>query len=75
VNKAVTGDPKLVRLVLDHLPRADESAAERQQNSPDKPDRKPVDMTNEELLMVIQGIHPEYSITKCPNLFELPKID
>jgi hypothetical protein len=69
VNKAVTGDPKSARLVFDHLPRADESAAEQQQNSPNTPDTypKPEDLTDEELLMIIQGIHPKYSITKCPN--------
>ena len=42
VNKAVTGDPKSARLVFDHLPRADESAAEQQQNSPNTPDTYPI---------------------------------
>jgi hypothetical protein len=64
VNKAVTGDSKSVRLVFDHLLRADESAAEQQQNSPDKPDdehRKAADFTDDELALIIQGTHPKYS--------------
>jgi hypothetical protein len=64
VNKAVTGDPKLARLVFDHLPRADESAADLQQDSPDKLDyehRKAADFTEDELALIIQGIHPKYS--------------
>jgi Family of unknown function (DUF5681) len=70
VNKAVTGDPKSIRLVVDHLPRADESAAELQQNSPDKPDyahRKAADFTDDELALISQGIHPKYSDNQKPD--------
>ena len=41
-----------------------ERAAEQQQNSPDKPDyehRKAADFTDDELALIIQGIHPRYS--------------
>ena len=77
VNKAVTGDPKLVRLVFDHLPRSDESAAELQQNSPNKPDyehRKAADFTDDELALIAQGKHPKYPNNQMPtNQSNLPK--
>ena len=41
-----------------------ERAAELQKNSPNKPNYenlKPVDLSDEELLLIIQGIHPKYS--------------
>jgi hypothetical protein len=65
VNKALSGNLQAASMVFDSVRQ--EMVAEQQQNSRNKPDRKPVDMTDEELLMVIQGIHPEYSINKCPN--------
>jgi len=65
VNKALSGNLQAARMVFDSVRQ--EMVAEQPQNSRNKPDRKPVDMTDEELLMVIQGIHPEYSINKCPN--------
>jgi Family of unknown function (DUF5681) len=71
VNKALSGNLAAARMVKDWLRQ--EMLAEQPQNSRNKPDRKPVDMTDEELLMVIQGIHPEYSITKCPNCSNSPK--
>ena len=67
VNKALSGNLQAARLVVDWIRQ--EMVAEQPQNSRNKPDTypKPTDMTDEELLMVIQGIHPEYSINKCPN--------
>jgi hypothetical protein len=67
VNKALSGNLSAARLVRDWIRQ--EMVAEQPQNSRNKPDidPKPRDMTDEEILMVIQGIHPEYSINKCPN--------
>jgi hypothetical protein len=75
VNKALSGNLPAVRLVISVDRETQERAAEQQQNSPDKPDiyPKPEDLTDEELLMIIQGIHPKYSITKCPNCSNSPK--
>jgi Family of unknown function (DUF5681) len=70
VNKALSGSLPALRLVINTDRETQERAAVQQQNSPDKPDyenRKAAEMTDEELLMVIQGIHPKYSINKCPN--------
>jgi hypothetical protein len=78
VNKAVTGDPKLVRLVLDHLPRADESAAELQQNSPNKRDHESMsakDLTDDELAWIIKN-SPEYAAPRdSPEYAALRDVD
>jgi hypothetical protein len=62
VNKALSGNLQAARMVFDWIRQ--EMVAEQSQNSRNKPDidPKPADMTREELLMVIQGIHPKYSI-------------
>jgi Family of unknown function (DUF5681) len=65
-NKAIQGNAQAIRVVME-AERGMQERAEQRQNSRNKPERKPVDMTEEELLMVIQGIHPEYSTNKCPN--------
>jgi hypothetical protein len=69
VNKALSGNLPAVRLVMSVDRETQERVAEQQQNSLNGPeiDPKPEDMTDEELLMIAQGIHPKYSITKCPN--------
>ena len=69
VNKALSGNLPAVSLVISVDRETLERAAEQQQNSRNGSDvePKPEDMTDEELLMIIQGIHPKYSITKCPN--------
>jgi CheY-like chemotaxis protein len=72
VNKALSGNLQAARMVFDWIRQ--EMVAEQPQNSRNKPDRKPVDMTDEELLMVIQGIHPEYSTNKCPNCSRVRKV-
>jgi hypothetical protein len=76
VNKALSANLPAVSLVISVDRETLERAAEQQQNSRNGSDvePKPEDMTDEELLMIIQGIHPEYSITKMPKLWELPKI-
>jgi hypothetical protein len=68
-NKAVSGNLPAVRLVMSVDRETQERAAEQQQNSWNGSDKgpKPEEMTDEELLMIIQGIHPKYSKTKCPN--------
>ena len=71
VNKALSGNLSAARLVKDWIWQ--EMAAEPPQDSRNMPNRKPRDMTDKELLMVIQGIHPEYSILKCPNCSNSPK--
>ena len=73
VNKALSGNLSAARLVADWIRQ--EMLAEQPQNSRNKPNTypKPRDMTSEELLMVIQGIHPEYSINRCPNCSNSPK--
>jgi hypothetical protein len=62
MTKAATGNIQSQRLLYKLLQQALERAAE-EQNSRNKPDRdpKPEDLTDEELLMIIQGIHPKYS--------------
>ena len=67
VNKALSGNLSAARMVNDWKREAKAVEAEQRQNSRNKPDPKPRDMTDEELLMFIQGIHPEYPINKCPN--------
>lgn len=69
VNKALSGNLTAVRQVDDWKREAKEMFAELAQNSRNGSDvdPKPHEMTDEELLMVIQGIHPEYSITNCPH--------
>ena len=61
VNKALSGNLQAARMVFDWIRQ--EMVAEQSQNSRNKPDiyPKPADMTDEELLMVIQGIRPKYS--------------
>jgi hypothetical protein len=64
VNKAISGNLPAVRLVISVDRETQERAAEQQQNSPDKPDyenRKAADFTDDELALLIQGIHPKYS--------------
>ena len=75
VNKAVSGNLPAVRLVMSVDRETQERAAEQQQNSRNGSDidPKPEEMTDEELLMIIQGIHPKYSITKCLNCSNSPK--
>jgi hypothetical protein len=67
VNKALSGNLSAARLVADWTQQAKAVEAEQSQNSRNKPVPKPRDMTDDEILMCIQGIHPEYSINKCPN--------
>ena len=70
VNKALSGNLPALRLVINTDRETQERAAEQQQNSPDKPDyeyRKAADFTDDELALIIQGAHPKYPITKCPN--------
>ena len=73
VNKALSGNLQAARMVFDSVRQ--EMVAEQPQNCRNKPDAypKPADMTDDELLMVIQGIHPEYSINKCPNCSNSPR--
>jgi hypothetical protein len=67
-NKAIQGNAQAIRVVMEAEPGIQERAAEQPQNSRNEPEcPKPADMTDEELLLVVQGIHPKYSITKCPN--------
>jgi hypothetical protein len=63
VNKALSGNLFAARLVKDWTRQPKAVEAEQPQNSRNKPDiyPKPADMTDEELLMVIQGIRPKYS--------------
>jgi Family of unknown function (DUF5681) len=63
VNRALSGNLPAVRLVISVDRETQERAAEQPQESRNQPDTypKPRDMTKEELLMVIQGIHPKYS--------------
>jgi hypothetical protein len=56
VNKALSGNLQAARMVFDWIRQ--EMAAEQPQNSRNKPDRKLVDMTDEELLMILQVITP-----------------
>jgi hypothetical protein len=74
-NKAVSGNLPALRLVISMDRETQERAAEQQQNSRNESDidPRPEEMTDEELLMIIQGIHPKYSITKCPNCSNSPK--
>jgi|HubBroStandDraft_6_1064221.scaffolds.fasta_scaffold524295_2 hypothetical protein len=69
VNKALSGNLPAVRQVDDWKREAKEMFAEQVLNSRNGSDvdPKPEEMTDEELLMCIQGIHPKYSLTKCPN--------
>lgn len=62
MTKAATGNIQAQRLLYKLLQLAQERAAEEpnSRNRPDK-DPKPEDLTDEELLMIIQGIHPKYS--------------
>ena len=62
MTKAATGNIQAQRLLYKLLQQARERAAE-EPNSRNKPDRdpQPEDLTYEELLMIIQGIHPKYS--------------
>jgi hypothetical protein len=69
VNKALSGNLPALRLVINTDRETQERAAEQQQNPRNGSgiDPKPEELTDEELLMIIQGIHPKYSINKCPN--------
>jgi Family of unknown function (DUF5681) len=68
-NKAIQGNAQAIRVVMEAERVMQERAAEQRQNSLNTPDTypKPAEMTDEELLMIAQGIHPKYSITKCPH--------
>ena len=74
-NKAIQGNAQAIRVVMEAERGMQERAAEQPQNSRKETDicPKPADMTDEELLMCIQGIHPKYSINKCPNCSNSPK--
>jgi hypothetical protein len=63
VNKALSGNLPALRLVINMDRKTQERAAEQQQNSRNGSgiDPKPEEMTDEELLMIIQGIHPKKS--------------
>jgi hypothetical protein len=56
VNKALSGNLQAARMVADWIRQ--ETVAEQPQDSRNKPDRKRVDMTDEELLMLIQESTP-----------------
>jgi len=62
MTKAATGNIQSQHLLYKLLQQAQERAAEdpNSRNMPDR-DPKPEDLTDEELLMIIQGIHPKYS--------------
>jgi Family of unknown function (DUF5681) len=79
VNKAVSGDLRAARLVADWTRKDEERAAEQQQSSSNKPDHenlKREDLTDEDLLLIAQGIHPKYSGNRKPdNQSSSPKID
>ena len=63
-NKAIQGNAQAIRVVMEAERGMQERAAEQQQNSPNKTDYgnlKPKDLSDAELLLIIQGIHPEYS--------------
>jgi hypothetical protein len=75
-NKAIQGNAQAIRALMEAERGMQERAAEQRQNSPkdlDYENLKPVDLTDEDLLLVIQGIHPKYSINKCPNCSNSPK--
>ena len=66
-NKAIQGNAQAIRVVMVAERGMQERAAEQRRNFPDKPDYENVtvkDLSRKELLMVIQGIHPEYSKKK-----------
>jgi hypothetical protein len=63
-NKAIQGNAQAIRVVMEAERGLQERAAELQKNSPkdlDHENLKPDDLTDEDLLLVIQGIHPKYS--------------
>src|ERR1035441_52827 len=67
VNKAVSGNLQAIRLLGNWIQQAQVGAAELQQNSPHMPDyehRKAADFTDDELALIIQGIHPKYANRK-----------
>ena len=64
VNKALSGNLPAIRLVRDWMRQANATEAEQPQNSPAKSYyefRKAADFTDDELALIIQGKHPEYS--------------
>jgi hypothetical protein len=70
LNKAVGGNLQAARLVADWTREDEEKAAEQQQNSPQMPDyehRKAADFTDDELALIMQGIHPKYSDRRKPD--------
>jgi hypothetical protein len=70
VHRALSGDPKAIDLVVKWGLQGQEWAAEALQNSPNKPDyenRKAVDFTDDELALIIQGIHPKYPADQEPR--------
>jgi hypothetical protein len=63
-NKAIQGNAQAIRVVMEAERGMQERAAEQQKNSPkdlDYENLKRDDLTDEDLLLVIQGIHPKYS--------------
>jgi hypothetical protein len=63
-NKAIQGNAQAIRVVMEAERGVQERAAEQRQNSPNRPNYlnlKPVDLSDEELLLIAQGIHPKYS--------------
>jgi hypothetical protein len=63
-NRAIQGNVQAVKVVMDAERGIQERAAEQQQNSPNKVDYENVkaeDLSDNELLSIIQGIHPKYS--------------
>lgn len=70
VNKAVSGNLQAARLVADWARKGEEKAAEQQQSSPkdrDYENLKADDLTDKDLTLIIQGIHPKYSDNRKPD--------
>jgi hypothetical protein len=69
-NKAIQGNAQAIRVVMEAERGVQERAEEQRQNSPkdlDYEKLKPDDLTDEDLLLVIQGIHPKYSNKRKAN--------
>jgi hypothetical protein len=63
-NKAIQGNAQAIRVVREAERGVQERAAEQRQNSPkdlDYENLKPDDLTDKDLMLIIQGIHPKYS--------------
>jgi hypothetical protein len=69
-NKAIQGNAQAIRVVMEAERGVQERAEEQRQNSPHMPDyehRKAEDFTDDELALIIQGIHPKYSDSRKPD--------